>query len=657
MNRLVLIASLFLALLAGASEAAPGNRLRLIYIPQTNPTFPTSQTVNFGAKNLVGFGGDPMGYASPQLLGKSRWLAITSQLDKDGAAVSIFVLDDRQMLVPTNAGAAISTTNYGAAWTSAHANGPYTLVVAEYRDAAATIPTGAQTTITVPTPAAGTAYAREMTASYNNCTVNCEVLNPDGCSNPLASCTSFSAFKWQLGTMLGSGSAICGGDTIYLRDAGTTLSPTPFNPAGAGTNSTGTTTPTAYRIRPGANPYSCGAGNVTVTSQTWDNANDANGNPRLQNGFQFGGGVILDASTAGNVALNLAFDHLWCGAFVGTPSACISFASANGTTVSLTYSRCGGVLNETAFTAGTACLSGDGHASLTYSHNHAYRAGKNFTSGGNAVAEWNICEQNRNDCIDYKKGNNTIRYNWGFDWHGVQPNHGDLIQRIVVGDSQTYGNNVVAYNLNSLGDTSYMIALGALADPPQCMFAGNKSLTPELDSGALFTNNACDQIAGNAIYLSYFQNPTVQYNLALQRVNSGMSGAGYPLAASFVICTTSPCAGPSSGLTLTNSVFNQYGYAGQPGPLNVTNTQQVSVPASSYAAFPSLTQGQNPGWKTRAQFIAALAPLIGGGAMNADGSYNGPVFPTNDAGDQCWNNGAVFDHTKTCAQMGTVKAS
>ena len=116
-------------ILAASSAHATGDRLRLIYIRQANPAFPATQQVSFGTKTLVGAGGSPMGYASPQLLttpafSGTRWLRIESQVDHTGAASFVWTLDDRQMLVPTNkvsnAPAPITSSNYDTLWTTTH---------------------------------------------------------------------------------------------------------------------------------------------------------------------------------------------------------------------------------------------------------------------------------------------------------------------------------------------------------------------------------------------------------------------------------------------------------------------------------------------------------------------------------------------------------
>lgn len=725
------VAALFLFLAAlfacSTASAATGNRLRLVYIPNSNPVFPGTQTVAMGAATRVGFGGSPLGYANPIVLGVSRWLGITSQVDKDSAPVTVFTLDERNMLVPTNAGAAITSTNYGTAWTSAHANGPYTVTVAEYIDAARTIPTGATTTITVPV-SANVAHVREATSAVNGCLKNCATIKPDGCLNP-PTCTTFNSTINQLNTTVTTGTSLTGGGTVVLRDAGTTtVSPTPFNPLDQ-----------EYRIRPLAT-YAGGSGRITFVSETVDNGPDAYGNPfQNKNGFQFGGGLKMDTAVSGDVNIPVDMTHMWC--YVTSPTALLAcFQWASNTTGTNNSGLGSGVnLSYIRFEESSTAKLIEGakwHTAATMDHNYCINIDKCLLSAGNTTVTDNIGTQLPDDFIDIGYCGNDVERNWSFDWAGLYPDHGDFIQH----NAPTLGNftcdyGTVAYNFEYI--PNYQLNRG---DSPQGHFQRELASLGNFYENANFSNNILLSQAANMLYIARHNAPSIKYSTILQHFSSGqpftgtgsISGSTLTITAvsqgsvtvgmslantaggtcdslppytsvrcgQYVVAQLTGSAGgigtytlgltqdaiasqainsvqtsaivqvdpivgdgtQGTNLTVLNTVTNAYNFSRQNGIITLTNAQTMTASAANNTtAFPAWTQGSNPGVRTRAALITALAPALGlavasGGVMNPDGSYNGALFPANDAGDICWNNGAVFDHTKTCAQLGTTKA-
>lgn len=618
MKRLLLV--LLLLLMAAPAWASSGNRLRLIYIPPPSP-LPASQTINFGVKTPVGYGGSPMQYATPVNLGVSRWLAITAQVDKDSNAVTIFCIDDRQMLVPKSASGSTcaphsGTGAYGGAWSSPAA-GPYTVTVAEYRDAAHTDPTGNATVITVPI-IANAAHAREMTRVDRGCTqVPCEVTNPDGGLTGTVSTTVN-----QL-NVISTGTALVLGDTVYLRDGY-------FNPSCV-----------EYRIRPLAS-YS-GSGRITYVSETVD-ATVAN-----QNGFKFCGAIKIDTTLSGDISLPLDFTHMWCkiNALAGVNPCWNMSSTTAGRGLGYYFNRLSTDDGVTPKVEGIVT-----HGDAVIDHNYVYRMEKALISSGNATVTWNIGEQLPDDFIDIGNCTNYVAFNFTFDWAGKSPNHGDNIQHNAANKSTTCDYGTIEKNIFILGNVAFN-----QGDPPQGIFSRETGGTRNTYTNAIIQNNFANIQNVNNVFLSGFNNPTIRWEGGIQQLNTGL-----PLASgSALVVSNGPDLPYGTGLTVTNVAFNTYNYANQIPPQTITNAQTLAANVTAYGiALPNCTQGPNPGWKTRAAVIAACAPadvaVASGGLKNADGTFNWPWFPANDAGDYCWNNGAVFDHTKTCAQMGTTKA-
>lgn len=92
------------------------------------PTLPATQSINFGAKTLKGYGGHALGYTG------TGYLKVTA-----GDASAIWTIDAYNKLVPSG--------TYGAA--APVFGGPYTLTVTEYSDAGRTVMTGVVSVVSV----------------------------------------------------------------------------------------------------------------------------------------------------------------------------------------------------------------------------------------------------------------------------------------------------------------------------------------------------------------------------------------------------------------------------------------------------------------------------------------------------------------------------
>lgn len=649
---------------AGPASATPGHPLRMFYAPPTNPTFPATQTVNFGAKTPVGFGGSPLGYVNRQFLGITRFLAITSQTDASSNPVSYFQIDDRQHLVPKNGSGA-----YGTSWGSPNCGSPgCIIVVAEFLDAGHTIPTGAATTVTVPI-IANAATAREMTSSgAAGCVSNCESAsaNPDGGTTWAQTGTAFSFSKSQLYTLVNAGS-LCLGDTVYLRDGY-------FNPSNQ-----------LFRLRPPSTStgfWTCGSGRITFISETIDNGMRANGNPQYHNGFKWGGGISVDGQLSGSaVAIPFDFTNVWCYISAAVPTnGCLSQVTTVGGPRIYNIAMEMDPASQPSCTP-TVCPYMPGFTGLTGAvadHFYCLNMGKCVTSGGSATITNGFGDQQHNDFIDWAQGSNTITDNTVIDWASHSPNHPDAIQKLVTstscgsgcsaGSGITYPGSTIARNIIVQGNYNLMPTTPA-EDPPQCLFASNKETqSVEHDDGSSFLNNFCLSITTNSLLFERFDNVTARFNGQIEALNTGAAvTTGAPVPSKFVI-TGTPARGGTNG-AFANSTFNGYAIDGQTGTVTTTGLQSLANNTGAYGtALPNCQQARNPILlgKTRASVIHACAPanlatslggLVNDGTLGLSGTVNWPWTPTNNAGDECWNVvGLIYDPTKTCAQMGTTKA-
>jgi hypothetical protein len=656
------ISALLVALLAAMLMAPPAGaqRLRLVYIPPANPIFPSTQTINFGAKTLVGQGGSPMGYKNPGLLGFARWLAITNVQDKNSTSICsdvtacaansvLFKIDGRNMLVPQN-----GATAYGGAWSNP-ANGPYTVTVGEYLDPLHTTPTGRLTVITVPI-IPNAAHAREMTSAARGCLVNCETAQPDGGAGSLQSETN------QFNALVKTGGPICLGDTIYARDAGNgAVSPTKFNP-----------TQVRYDIRPKAlAAFSTGAcagatGRVTITSETTDASTDGYGLPALQHGFRFGGGIefnINDIGAATSIPIDVS--NVYCyedfNQTSGSPNACFTYnsTSATGGGVGLYSSRCE---ITAAVVAEQFCFNSYGSATVNYNR-FIYTGITVRAQQGTLIAVGNVGQNLREDMFSIGcSPDSVITDNFMFDPSPKAGVHQDFEQSVGCATPWNFG--TVARNILVLNNIA---ALAGVADAPQFIFNANQTASPYLQataSGANILNNFGYSLAQNMIDYSYWSGATINFNGGLTMANP----IGTPLTPNPGKILLQPGQGVCCDVTANNNAANGGSFAGQPG--TIIDANRVTIPwtgvgatdlARYKAAFPNLNNASpaNLGITTRAEAIRQFTPAYRTGDLyNLDGSYSWPWTPADSAGRPCWNNGlTTFDNTKTCAAQGLQPAT
>jgi hypothetical protein len=660
---------LVLAPVSVCAQALTGPSVAIATAPPPPPasSLPATQTINFGAKTLVGEGGSPMQYATPALLNVTRVLAITSETDKNGSSIcnsrttcltsANVQIDGRQMLTPKNGVLAYKSAWSGSILSTCGAPGDpgnCTVTVTEYTCdptcSSYSSATGITSVITMPI-LDHAAHAREMTAAGRGCqpALNiCATTTADGGScNP--TCGTNSDTTFQLNDLLTTGSAICLGDTIYLRDAGNNaISPTKFNP-----------NQLRYGIRPIAS-YSCGSGRITIQSETVDST-DA-----LQHGFRFGPGAF-DINTTFTTTSDIPIDlkYLYCLGEISTaviPSCQTYNSTTQGGGVGVYYMRCEMTAPALPLLINCTKSNGDG----VIDHNYAIGTGKAFASnaqnvnpppaigGGNMTITNNRCAQIQDDCIDIIGLNNDVEYNFMWNPAGCCSNHIDFIQGVgtnAAGDFGTIAHNFYLPNDNTL----------AKGEWPQCVFLQNPNPANQhqIYTNAQIYDNGCFTPVSNSYAFSYMNNPSLRHSIAL--FIAGSAGAQFNANVNFD-ANVGCC-----GATIKDVLVNAFNTSLQPPTVTLTNTKTLANnDVSGYqTALPHFIAGDGPvGVTTWNQAVTYFAPantaVASGGLKNPDGTFIGPLLPVNNGGEICWAEWAgvdiVFDTTKTCAQMGSVNA-
>lgn len=580
---------------------------------------PPTQTVNFGVKTLVGYGGSPMGYSNPAVLGVSRFITILSQVDASSNPVSIFQIDDRQQLVTKNGAGA-----YGALW-SAPANGPYTVVVTDGVGVS---------TITV-SILANTSTIREMTSAANGCAVNCEVTNPDGGTG------AFNFAASQISGVLASSTILAGGETVIARSGF-------FNPSGL-----------LYRLRPPATGWTLAGSRTLLESEVQDTSVDTNGNLNNKSGFQIGY-LLVDSATSGNINIPLDFSYIWFYQNTTiTEATLLKFGQGASWGEGVHYSRfeIGPNMNSSSF----QLLDPSG--GNTIDHNIFTEAsGQNGSSAintplnnstgahGQTILN-NVAYGLYDDFIDLQGGGNDIENNFAFNFFFFSGDHPDCMQVVgALGTGQNLGTIAKNFCVRNVEQGS-STGLDAQGVPFIRNVINNNTY-----SGATITNNISNITAHDCIFVSATDNPVANYNdclMVLQNSNPSTLSA-------IIITALGGSSGTVAGIagTFNNNVANATPDAStQSGTPTVTDNLSIPVtatsPVSTYqSTFPNYlggdTPSSNPGLVNRAAVIAMFTPSANGSAKNGDGTYAGVLFPANNFGEVCWNDGTVPNPAAHC---------
>lgn len=634
-------AILVMLFLCGNAQAIPRGTSNTVL-------WPTTQTVPFGVKTRIGYGGSPTGYVNQAALGASRWLKVTSQKDSGGNNVSLFGVDDRNMLVPCLAvsSAGKCTSTYAGSWGSP-ATGPYTVVISEYSDAGRTVATGNSTTVTVPIDA-NEITIREMTSAANGCLVNCEVDNPDSDSP-----TQIFQFQKAVITPL-----VVMGDKIVWRSGNFNPTRLRFIAVTASSPYTGTGCPVAVSGMPNC---------IDVVSEVEDNSLDANGNLNLQNGAIIGG--IQMASGDGNIAMPFLFDHLYF--YTNSNSSSLGNLMSTNNTVgygySTIYSRfesgCSVTDSPNYFSVNNSSIADHDHfIACPWTSNPSAVGGIAIgMSGGPGTVTNSVFENLNGDAIDLFDGPFTVTNNLMFNWSVNDPlSHPDSQQFDGVEDGGSYPLGTSAYNFSVLGN-EYPNGGG----PQGFAFVQNNggTLHNGIWTSATFNNNISWSTAANA---SAYNNT----NNILHTVNTEFSLTGIIPSDGASIETPQcvNCTGTSGGTnaTFTQNATNSLTYALQQGVVTATDNKIIAYsnnPAIYTGCFPNYVGGGgNTMLTNRAAIITFSTPAAsaaGSGCRASDGTYPGALTPADSTGHACWNvvGLTAFDTTKTCAAQGLTQAS
>jgi hypothetical protein len=205
----------------------------------------------------------------------------------------------------------------------------------------------------------------------------------------------------------------------------------------------------------------------------------------------------------------------------------------------------------------------------------------------------------------------------------------------------------------------------------QCIFMNSSGGTDSISS-AQIENNLCIITYNNGISLGgrgatygTVDAPTFRYNTVLKdfQVNAGAAGSSGAVALPDinVYGGTDANLDRNLGTSIGGFILGTGGtaqagtvtcYPGTTSSNAATSCQPggtaFTLSLANYQAhlpsYNTLTTNQN----TRAANITMTTPSAGGSAVNADGTYNGWLFPANDYGEVCFNDGSVWDHTVHC---------
>jgi hypothetical protein len=631
-SRRRLLAGSIASAVATAASASPQGwvKLRLAGRPREG-VLPLTQTITFGAKTPVGYGGHPLGYRGPDATSTSRhWLGITG-----GNGAGHWQVDGRNHLVPKN-----GTTAYGKP-PPVLTEGPsaYVLNIAEYADQALTKPTGSATTVTIDViPYA--AHAREMTTT------------PGGVNQD-----NFGDQSYQLNKLLTvtSGNPIQLGDTIYLRDGA-------INPRAA-----------TARLKYPSNGWTIGEGDavrplprnktepcIKITS---DNPDTTSTNPDGHKKWG-GGGKIgpIRIETSADVHYPLFFQYVsftWLqssgrgGTGVDKLLGWTQSSMGYGLSVQYCYFGAGPNVPIDDYYNSWGLQT---HKDYVVDNCYFERCGSAMQTYQNGKVTWNTMCNIVSDGIQFGALAYELQVTDNFEyakaaglWPGV---HSDGVQ-FNWGSSTptgTYRFGIIARNIsehatalvnNNGSQGLFMNPVGAPTGASVRM------------NDAVIVNNIYHEDHQNLLQFVWMDHPIVRFNIALH-ANSGQATqdgffAQHP--------NYEPSTDGDFSLNVANVYYQLSLIKGNPvlgpqmGAPNLSSSNVTSnipgVPKDDdvYRKAFNFPPGGDAQIRTRAQAIAAWTPIRGGPAMHPDGRYYGALLPVDDHGVVSWNNGKVFDPT------------
>jgi hypothetical protein len=177
------------------------------------------------------------------------------------------------------------------------------------------------------------------------------------------------------------------------------------------------------------------------------------------------------------------------------------------------------------------------------------------------------------------------------------------------------------------------------------------SLGTDTFASMIVKNNLITAVDGDSIYLNNVSGAAVNYNTA---VSDFQSWSGFTNG--LIIATNGAGGSFDRNVTNTWSLTTQSGsptcYPGTPGTTPSCSAATIGAyTLGAYQAYwPSydVTTWFTPRGFNRAAAIAMFTPAANGNAKNADATYSGSLFPANDFGEVCWNDGSTWNHTAHC---------
>ncbi len=345
----------------------------------------------------------------------------------------------------------------------------------------------------------------------------------------------------------------------------------------------------------------------------------------------------------------------------------------------------------------------------TFDHNHFLTLGKGISvqTISTSTITNNVCEGLTNDFVTLNGPDNLITDNFCFNWAPKAGNHVDFVQHLGIQSGASYALGSELRNI-SVRNKNPVLSTGSDA---QGLF-NDDTVPPFHITGATIRNNLINQTLSNGVTLTYVDSPTVSFNTGLQVIGStnpsvlsshltvtaGKGGTGGTFTknifnATVLLSQIGPITNtlnavlpaingnylsvfpsyiqgndiglvnraaaiamfhPAIGLVLTGNTHSSTLIDGISSTAGVSDGMAVNGAPVTYSDTTLLQQVYVVS-HTSTSITLSIATnttttgvSIGLGAEAPDGSYLGALFPANDFGEVCWNDGSVWDHTAHC---------
>lgn len=389
------------------------------------------------------------------------------------------------------------------------------------------------------------------------------------------------------------------------------------------------------------------SGEITVRSETPNTSTLADGNLRRGGGATITAVYMDPKSAAPRAPIHLKYID-WV-VLPGTRSSQLfmAYRSTTGYGISASYNYCT-VPDEIAIVTSTRIIAFGLRPGGTIANNYFYRCRRAALRSGigcydqptnsipipdnttlDSTFHDNVLVQCNGDGISVNGTKNVITDNFGFDWRVFGTSHQDCAQHT---GFRSLG--VTVPDVGYVARNVYWRGVGNGTVEPQGIFFTDTNLGTLL-GGVTFENNLLVSGAANQLALSGGSGPLIQRNTAVN-----------------------PQTWPDyiGALTSNRALLNLYRGVGGLVDKNIVNTiavtdgtdPQTGVTVTADNVTFDTTQNlavyfASPAYElrtTKAAVVAAFSPLLDGPAKNADGTYNGALFP-----DGSWNDGSVYQAT------------